>query len=744
MDTTQHPWRFFRSGGVEQVAFTNGRDILHLDQLDQKLWVALAMPTRGIEFDPKTLDHLDTDKDGRIRAPEILGAVRWISDVYKNPDDVLKRGDSVPLAGINEQTPAGVALLAGARRILHGLGKSEAPAISLADVADTKTIFANTTLNGDGIIPADAASEAADQQAVVDIIATLGSVADRSGKPGINLAGLEQFFAEAKAYADWQAHAEADPAIFPLGPEATAAAAAAVKTVKAKVDDYFARSRLAAFDERALAAVNRQEAEYLAVAAQDMTISAEELAGFPLARVEPKRPLPLDEGLNPAWANAVSALVSQALTPLIGDDRTSLTEDDWAAVQSKLAPYEAWMAGKPAGNVEKLGLTRVRELLASQAKQNLAALLQQDAALEPEYAQILAVEKLVLLQRDFLKLLDNFVNFADFYGRKGAIFQAGTLYLDGRSCKLCVHVTDPAKHALLAGLSQAYLAYCDCTRPGGEKMTIVAAFTNGDSDYLMVGRNGIFYDRKGRDWDATITKAVANPISLREAFWLPYKKFVRAIEAMVAKRAAAADAASTAKLTSTAESVAQADKTKAAPPPAAPKKMDVGTVAAIGVALGSIGTFVALLLAKFVDLGLWMPLAIVGLILLISVPSMVLAYLKLRLRNVGPILDANGWAINGRAKINVPFGKVLTDIPKLPPGSQRSFDDPYPEKKRRWPWILALLILVALGALWYEGKLDRLLPTKARSLHVLGTNAPAYKPPTLVLTNTAPLIEIKK
>jgi len=31
----------------------------------------------------------------------------------------------------------------------------------------------------------------------------------------------------------------------------------------------------------------------------------------------------------------------------------------------------------------------------------------------------------------------------------------------------------------------------------------------------MVGRNGVFYDRKGRDYDATITKIVASPISLR-------------------------------------------------------------------------------------------------------------------------------------------------------------------------------------------------------------------------------------
>ena len=75
---------------------------------------------------------------------------------------------------------------------------------------------------------------------------------------------------------------------------------------------------------------------------------------------------------------------------------------------------------------------------------------------------------------------------------------------------------DAGRHAALAGLAKSYLAYCDCVR-GAEKLTIAAAFTDGDADNLMVGRNGVFYDRQGRDWDATITKVIENPISIRQA-----------------------------------------------------------------------------------------------------------------------------------------------------------------------------------------------------------------------------------
>lgn len=166
-------------------------------------------------------------------------------------------------------------------------------------------------------------------------------------------------------------------------------------------------------------------------------------------------------------------------------------------------------------------------------------------------------------------LCTNFVNFADFYNRgEPAIFQAGTLFLDQRSCELTLPLEDAAKHDD-GRHGGRYLAYCDCVRKGtGEKRQIVAAFTDGDLDNLMVGRNGIFYDRQGRDWDATITKIIDNPISLRQAFWAPYKKFVRMIEEMVAKRAAAADAAADAKLAQAATAAAEVDKTK----PAAPKE----------------------------------------------------------------------------------------------------------------------------------------------------------------------------
>jgi hypothetical protein len=699
--STPHPWKFFRAVGFDQVRLDTGADLMALDQLDQKLWVALACPTTGLEFDTKTLQLIDVDKDGRVRAPELIAAVQWAGNSLKNPDSLIKGSPTLPLDSIKDP-----ALLASARQILTNLGKANATEIGLSETTDSAKIFANTRFNGDGIVPADAATDDPTRSVISDILGTQGCDTDRSAKPGISQARLDKFFDELKSYADWQSKVEADKAtILPLG-DATSAAAAAVVAVRSKIDDYFTRCRLAAFDPRTLTAVNRKEEEYLAITTKDLSASGAELIGFPIARVEAGRALPLKDGVNPAWNSAISTFVAAAVKPLLGD-KSSLTPEDWATLNSKVSAYEAWAAAKAGASVEKLGMARVRAILASKAKDTITALIAEDKKLEPEANSIDLVDKLIRFHRDLHLLCVNFVNFKDFYDRgEPAIFQSGRLYLDSRSCDLTMRVNDAGKHGGMAPLSGIYLAYCDCTRPGGEKMQIAAAFTGGDSDQLMPGRNGIFYDRQGRDWDATISKIIDQPISIRQAFWSPYKKFVRMVEDQIAKRAMAADAAATDKLTSAAAATANADKAK----PTEPKKFDVGVVAALGVAFGGITAAFGAILQTFFGLGIWMPLGLLGIVLIISGPSMLLAALKLRKRNLGPLLDANGWAINTRARINIPFGGSLTETAALPSGSERSFDDPYAEQSSPWKFWLIVGIIVILGYCWSIGKLDNFLP----------------------------------
>jgi hypothetical protein len=615
--------------------------------------------------------------------------------MLKDPAALYAGGD-LPLSAINASSESGAQLFASAQQILKSLGKPDAQSITVEDATMREMIFSQSRFNGDGVVPIENIDDAMVRGVAEAIVAQVGPTLDRGGKPGFTQASLDEFFAECTAFDGWWARAEQDAAsILPLG-DGTEAAFSALQGVRAKIDDYFARCRLAAFDARATAALNRQDSDYLALATQRLEATSAEVAEFPMARIEAGRALPLTDGVNPAWAGAMATFRSIVVTPILGD-RAVLTESEWGTVQGRLAAHAAWAGEAHGGKVTALGLARVREILSGPSKQSLQQLLAQDAALAPAMNSLDNVERLARYQRDLARLLNNFVAFRDFYSReRPSVFQVGTLYLDGRSCELCVHVDDAGKHAALAGLAKCYLAYCDCTRTGGETMTIAVAFTGGDSDNLMVGRNGIFYDRKGRDWDATITKVVENPISIQQAFWAPYKKLVRLIEEQVAKRAAAGAAASDAKISTAASAAAAVDAPKPAPEP--PKKIDVGTVAALGVAFGALATAFAAIAGyatRTLSLPFWQVcLVIAGLILLISTPSMLIAWLKLRQRNLGPILDANGWAVNGRVQMNVPFGGALTREATIPAGAQSSFVVKYPEPPTALPKLIAAGIAI--------------------------------------------------
>lgn len=705
--TTPHTWKFFRAGGFDQVQLSNGADLLALKELDQKLWVALSCPTRGIEFDTRTLDLIDSDTDGHVRVNEVLSAIAWAGDLLKNADLLVKGMESLSLAEIDDSSTEGRQVLASARHILKTLGKGTATEISLADMEDIEKLVSALEFNGDGVVCPHQIRDSGLRATVEDIIRCDGSVTDVSGAVGFNQEIEDKFFSEAAAYSDWYARGEGNAAVLFLGDQ-TEAAAHAFHAVKEKVDDYFTRCQLAAYDARAAVPLSRSTEDYQKLAAQSLSAQNQEVANFPLATVQANKALPLLVGINPAWLAQVHELRAQVIVPLLGS-KDSLDETVWVELCSRFASFEAWLAEKPVTGVEQLGIARIREMLASNHKTAIDDLMAQDKAVEAEVNAIRLVERLLRYNRDLFSLANNFASFRNFYtGKDKAVFQIGTLYLDGRSCELCVKVEDITKHAAFANMSGLCLAYCECVRNGGtEKLNIAAAFTAGDSDFLLVGRNGIFYDRKGQDWDASIVRIVDHPISIRQAFWSPYKKLSKMISEQLQKLAASKASGAEGKMIK-----AVVDNSKpaidAAATPAKPA-FDVGKFAgifaAIGLAIGAIGGILTSIVSGVLGLKFWqIPLALLGLMLLVSGPSMALAWFKLKKRNLGPVLDACGWAINARVLINIPFGTSLTALATLPEGAHRSLVDPFAEEKKLWPYYLMIAAgICSLLVLWYFG-----------------------------------------
>ena len=696
-DSKKYKWEFVNLGGSSRVRINSGEDIVHLPELDPKMWTVLSCPVTGLEIDDKSLAYMDVDGDGKIRVNDVIATSKWVTSLLKTDDLLLDGKDSIDINDIDQGTEAGKKLYNSAKQILENLGK-EGTVISLTDTADVAAIFVKTRFNGDGVITETTSENPDDKAAVKAAIACFGGVADRSGAIGVDAPMIEAFY---KALADYVAWKEAAVEA-PFG-DKTDAVIDAYNALDAKVKDFFMRSKLAAFSPDSTASLDVQTASIQAISAENLTGKTDEIASYPIFRITGKAEIDLSAPVNPAWSAKFNLVKEVAFK-----DKKVLTEADWAELGSSLAAYIGWKAAKAGASVESLGLDAIKDFLAKDRKAVLLDFVAQDAALEEEAANIDMVNKFLHIFRDFYRLLRNFVTFDDFYTKDkdvSAIFQSGRLIIDQRECRFCMQVADMAKHSASAATSGMFLVYCDCTtksKPG--KITVVAAVTVGDIGDLIVGKNAVYYDNDGVEWDAVITKIIDNPISVAQAFWSPYRRMAKTVENLINKSAADKDAKIMADATAKINAVpATGTAGAAAAAPAQPFDIGkfAGIFAAFGMAIGSLGTALTKIFGGVLNMPIHKTLlAVVAIILAISGPAMVLAWLKLRRRNIAPLLNANGWAVNAASKISIPFGETLTDAAKYP---KMKLKDPY-AKKGLAPWkkwtISAASLIVVLAVLW--------------------------------------------
>ena len=701
MADKKYKWEFSNIGGASRVRIKSGEDIAHLGELDPTMWTVLSCPVQGLEIDPASLACIDTDGDGKIRVNDVVKTADWAVSALTNADRLLEGASSIPISEFNPETETGRKLALSAREILQNLGK-EGDVISLSDTTDRVAIFAGTKFNGDGVIIEAAADNDEGKAVIAAIKATIGTVKDRSGEDGVNADLIEAFY---KALAEYSAWCAAKPEL-PYSDD-TEAVLAAYQALDAKVRDFFVRSKVASFSPDNASKLDVQTAWIEAIAGSDLSAKLDEIAGYPIARITGKAEIPVDAAVNPAWAGNFATLTKLA----VPEGVAVVDEALWNEIGARLAPYIEWKNAKAGASVESLGIDAVNSFLAADLKQSLLDLVAKDLALKEEAENIDSVDKFLHVYRDFYRLLKNFVTLEDFYSKDKdakAIFQSGTLIIDQRACHFCMNVADMGKHNTMAPASGMYLVYCDCTtktKPG--KINIVAAVTVGDIGDLTVGKNAVYYDNQGLEWDAVITKIIDNPISISQSFWSPYRRMSEAVQNLINKSAAEKDAKimkdATDKINAAPAATASPD---AKPAPAQPFDIAkvAGICAALGMALGMIGSALASLVKGFIALSWWQVILVfVSILLLISGPAMILAWMKLRKRNIAPLLNANGWAVNASAKISIGFGETLTDIAKFP---KLKLKDPYAKKglpvwARVLIWLLVIAILVAGAAVAY-------------------------------------------
>ncbi|HED18474.1 MAG TPA: hypothetical protein ENI74_03110 [Gammaproteobacteria bacterium] len=689
---------FKNYGGSYQLGIQDAQDLEKIQVLDETHWAATSVPIDSLNCDCVLTSYIDTDKNDRIRTDEIKAALEWLFRFLANRSRLSEGTDVLYLSDIDTSHPEGQKLRSVAELILSNLNSPDAQEISLAQVRDVQNIMANAANNGDGIISPEGTSDSDLAQFITSVMETVGSVVDASGKPGINQEQLNAFVHEAESYLAWKAAGEIPEGkdvteIMPWGTE-TPQACELMTNLEEKIEQYFAQCAMVGFDERAADQMQLRQKELKEIDFTDKSVMEDRVKNAPLTAPNPEGVLDFGARINPLYVEGLFDLTEKVLKRALEKPVEQLTKKQWDNVKNVFASYRMWLNNKQGVKTEKLGKDRLHTYLNGLYRQRVSELIAEDLAVADDLKQIHNLEKLILYQKWLMELVNNFVSFPNLYNpERRALFEMGTLVIEGRQITFTMRVQDRQAHKKIAEKSYMYLLYLEVTGRQEEdiKFEIVAVVTSGTAGRLRIGKRGIFFSIDGKEWDAQIVDIVENPISIWESVKAPFQKFNDFIKKQIDKFTKSGEA--------------KMEKSFAAPS-ASGMTRDLMLGGGIAIAaLGSSFAYVTKALSQVNPVHILVALAGLGIFILL--PGMIMGFLKIRKRDMSVLLEALGWAVNVHMRLNNSLGKLFTHTPHLPKDAHKERKDVVeqflkefgdtPLRSGRLSIVVLIVLLIALG-----------------------------------------------
>lgn len=678
---------FENYGGSYQLRIRSAEDLTALDELDEPFWIATSAPLNQFSCDPVLLRRIDSNHNDRIHSSEIREAVRWLFSVLRDRQGISDKQKTLNLEALDPIHTEGKRLYETAICVLENLGESEKAHLSIDQIRDSQAIFSRGDQNGDGVIPPESITDPAVRAFSEDIIATVGSVTDINGLPGVNRELLETFIENAQELRTWQKQIEdkeESSALFPFG-DTTARLYGLYKELAGPIDSFFKLCRIVEVNEILKRPIPEQPCPIEALESDDQANMY--LGQAPLALPHTNRILSLKNEINPYYRKALDELTASVIGPILtdGSSISELDEEQWERVKLAFGHYEHWLEEKSGGQVEALGPEKLTAYLEGDLADRLGKLIDTDTEAGTELSSLNDLEYLILLQRWILDLCNNFVSFPHLYmPEQRAMFEKGRLVMDGTIFNFNLEVTDPDKHSAIAVRSGIYLIYSEVTGTLEDTpFYIVTPITGGKPSNLGVGKRGVLFDLEGHEWDTRVVKVVDNPVNVGTAIAAPFKRIAGIISSTAEKISSGAEQQLQAQLTQTGTSIEGQLKAGIATPQTAPSQPAAAPSPAVvtgtrsggirdlllggGVAIAALGSSFAFIAKTFSNMQ-WehLVIAIVVGFAIILIPTMLVAFFKLRRRNLSAILEASGWAINAPMRITRGLSEAIVQKPKHP------------------------------------------------------------------------------
>ena len=701
-------------GGVCQFVIEKSEDLFLLKDINDSLWITTSAPCECFSCDPAFLNYLDYDQNKRIRSEEVKDALTWLQQILADKAPINEKSDTIQLSAINTSIVKGDLLHSAAKRVLENLNSDNQNCISLVQVQNRKKILSRGTCNGDGIIPPESVSDDM-SEFIHDVMHVSGSRADASGKEGISREELDFFLNEAHKYVQWCESSAADE-VNVFGSE-TPDLFNCLSVIEEKMDGFFALCNLYKIDPRSRELILPADDILKTLDVQDNDQINQYLKAAPLQIPNNESVFYFDKLINPLWECSVLLFRNKVLpkVSLKIVNENQLTEQQWQQTKTVFKEYRRWIGRKPVSSISDIDLNKLKRYVQSELPEIISSLIDDDLKVSSELEQVNNLEKLLLYTKWIIDFLNNYISLSAVYNpEKQSMVQAGKLVLDGRIFTMCIKIDHIEQHKRIAELSNLCIIYLMVTRKGKDQensMYIAAAVTYGSMNRLYTGKNGVFFTPDGLEWDAQIVDMIRNPVSLIEAFQMPFLKIGNMIENQFEK----VKESRTRSMERSIESgFSQADASISAPVKQdTQSKVWGGTMRDVmlggSLAIAALGSAFAFITNTLKNVSLLNVLSVLtGLLLIVSLPSTIVAYLKMKKRNLATFFEASSWAVNAPLRISWKTGKLFTQKPAFSEYANMLKNDLLlneinksdSKTKRLFLWIIVIMSVLAIGVSW--------------------------------------------
>ena len=667
---------FKRMGPARHLRIETAEDLAAVSGLDEAHWVAVGAPVASLNCDAEFLAMVDSDHNGRIMCFEVRDAIEWLFEHLRDTSHLGQEDASLGLDAIDTDSETGRHIHDSAVMILKRLDLAGSELVTLDQVRQVRDMVEQNPVSAAGVVLPEAAPDDDVRQFICDVIDCVGGADHPSGAVGIDRSEMDDFLVQAQAYLDWQARRETPrrkttSPIMPLGPQ-TDQAYELYASLRDKIDQYFAQCQAAAFDPRAAERVAIGDDELQAIDLSDPQAIRAFMAAAPLARPRLDQALAFEEPVNPFYFAPLSMLRTEAIEPATGRSAPVLTAEAWREVKDFFAGHEDWASAKAGQDVESLDNKTLRKYLDPRFRQAVIDLIAESTQTAFVLGNIRLTERLLLYQRHLPDLANNFVSFPHLYDpNRRAMFERGTLIMDGRHFDFCLLAADRAAHAKVAATGNMCVLYVEVTGPAGPTFEVAVPVTSGGLGNLCVGKRGMFRTIDGAEADARVVQIIENPISVCEALVSPFQRLGKLlsgkIEAITAKAEKTLDAEA-GSMTDRPEGDTPAEKAEAGRNRGLlAGGLLVGGSVAIA-ALTSAAAYITRTLAGVETYKILIGMA--AAVVAVMLPTSIVAILKLRRRDLSALLEGSGWAINARMRLTFSQGRFFTSRPPMPRGAR--------------------------------------------------------------------------